>query len=113
MGHLLGEPRYLACAERALRLFFAQMAAWRLLDLIGALAEHLEPPTAVIVRGAAAQARWMRALAAHYAPRRLDLLLEPGVERLPAALDKPLRPGVNAWVCRGVSCLAPIDELPG
>jgi uncharacterized protein YyaL (SSP411 family) len=115
MGHLLGEPRYLACSERALRLFFAQMAAQPggFSTLIGALAEHLEPPTAVIVRGAAAQARgWMRALAAHYAPRRLDLLLEPGVERLPAALDKPLRPGVNAWVCQGVSCLAPIDELP-
>jgi uncharacterized protein YyaL (SSP411 family) len=41
----------------------------------------------------------------------MHLLIAPGVEALPPALDKPLRPGVNAWVCRGVSCLPPIDDL--
>jgi hypothetical protein len=30
---------------------------------------------------------------------------------LPPALDKPVRPGVNGWVCRGVECLAPIGGL--
>jgi hypothetical protein len=36
-----------------------------------------------------------------------------GLAGLPPALDKPVRPGVNAWVCRGVNCLAPIAELAG
>jgi hypothetical protein len=30
---------------------------------------------------------------------------------IPEALDKPLGSAVNAWVCRGVECLAPIDHL--
>jgi hypothetical protein len=39
------------------------------------------------------------------------LALRAGESDLPLALDKPLRPGVNAWVCRGVNCLAPIGAL--
>jgi uncharacterized protein len=80
---------------------------------VEALDEHLEPPTIVILRGPLPEANsWMRALTRNYAPRRLDLLLEAGQAGLPAALDKPLRAGVNAWVCRGVNCLPPIDALP-
>jgi len=31
---------------------------------------------------------------------------------LPPALDKPQRPEpVNGWLCRGVTCLAPISDL--
>jgi len=31
---------------------------------------------------------------------------------VPAVLDKPASTGeVNAWLCRGVSCLAPIGDL--
>jgi hypothetical protein len=52
----------------------------------------------------------MRSLARRYQPRRLDLLLEAGQD-LPASLDKPLGPGVNAWLCQGVNCLPPIDAL--
>jgi hypothetical protein len=25
-------------------------------------------------------------------------------------MDKPVHPGVNAWVCRGVECLPPIQD---
>jgi uncharacterized protein YyaL (SSP411 family) len=114
LGHLLGEARYLASAERALRLFFPQMQAHAggFATLTRALREHLEPPATVVVRGEGPAAHaWMRALASAYAPDQMHLLIAPGVEALPPALDKPLRPGVNAWVCRGVSCLPPIDDL--
>jgi hypothetical protein len=31
---------------------------------------------------------------------------------LPALLDKPRRAGpVNAWLCRGVTCLEPMSDL--
>jgi hypothetical protein len=53
----------------------------------------------------------MQELARRYGPRRLDLLLEDGLDGVAPALDKPMRPGVNAWVCQGVNCLPPIDAL--
>ena len=35
-----------------------------------------------------------------------------GESALPPTLDKPHRPEpVNAWLCRGVTCLAPISDL--
>jgi uncharacterized protein YyaL (SSP411 family) len=114
LGHLIGEPRYLQAAERALQLFFPQLDAQpgAFSSLCAALDEHLDPPTTVVVRGESSQAsEWMRALGADYAPRRLDLVIPPGVRGLPAALDKPVRAAVNAWVCRGVNCLPPIAEL--
>ena len=54
---------------------------------------------------------WRDALTQRYAPTTLVLLIDADEKGLPAALDKPLRSGVNAWVCRGVNCLAPISEL--
>jgi len=36
-----------------------------------------------------------------------------GLQGLPQELDKPKRAQpVNGWLCRGVSCLEPIAELP-
>ena len=115
LAHLVGEPRYLAAAEHTLRLFFAQMRehASAFATLCLALAEQLVPPTTVIVRGEASElARWREqaGLQRRYRPSTLVLALPDGISGLPAALDKPARPGVNAWVCRGVECLPPIQE---
>jgi uncharacterized protein len=113
LAHLLGEPRYLDAAERTLRLFFPQMQrhASAFATLCLALAEHLTPPTTVILRGSAAEtASWQARLAGRYAPSTLVLALADGIAGLPPAMDKPVRPGVNAWVCRGVECLPPIDQ---
>ena len=42
----------------------------------------------------------------------LALAIPDGMLGLPAPLDKPRRPGaVNAWLCRGVTCLEPIGDL--
>jgi len=46
-------------------------------------------------------------------PVRIVLAAEPGVPGLPPALDKPWTGGVNAWVCRGVTCVAPVSEVSG
>jgi uncharacterized protein YyaL (SSP411 family) len=115
LGHLIGEPRYLNAAQRALCLHFPQMQrqASGFASLCMALAEYLRPPTVVVVRGDLAEARpWQDRLAGRYAPHTLGLAIGPQARPLPAALDKPLRPGVNAWVCRGVDCLPPIAD-PG
>ena len=38
------------------------------------------------------------------------LALPSQLQGLPASLDKPAAEKVNAWVCRGVTCLAPIAD---
>jgi hypothetical protein len=115
LGHLIGEPRYLAAARRTLELFHAPLTGHPagFASLCTALVEHIEPPTTVILRGeASAIAPWAQRLARRYAPHRMVLSLGVQQAGLPDALAKPLLPGVNAWVCRGVDCLPPIAE-PG
>jgi uncharacterized protein YyaL (SSP411 family) len=112
-GHLVGEPRYLDAAERTLRLFFREMQqhASAFSTLCLALMEHAIAPTIVILRGPSrSMLAWQAALARQFAPSVLVLSLADGVRNLPDVLDKPARAGVNAWVCRGVECLPPIDD---
>jgi uncharacterized protein YyaL (SSP411 family) len=114
LGHLLGEERYLLAAARAMRLFHPQLVRHPsgFSTLCTALAEHCIPPTIAVLRGEArALIPWQRSLAARYAPAGMVVALGADEQDLPAALDKPVREGVNGWVCRGVNCLAPIGEL--
>ncbi len=114
-GHLLGEPRYLAAAERTLR------AAWLALEkypqshvsLVIALDELLHPPEVVIVRGEpAAIEPWSHALSREFAPRRLVLAIPADAPNLPAALaDKAARGPAVAYLCRGSTCTEPVAAL--
>ncbi len=116
LGHLLGETRYLDAAERTLKLFAGEMRErpGNHATLLRALAECLEPPAMGIVRGpGAALGAWRRPLDQRYAPASLVLSVPAGLAGLPATLDKPVAAGVNAWVCRGVTCLAPSDDVGG
>jgi len=113
LGHLFGEPRYLQAAERTLRLFFPQMQqhASAFSSLCLGLAEALAPPTIVLLRGPEpGTALWSARLTKRYAPFTLVLAVPDSADGLPAAMDKPRRSGVNAWVCHGVNCLPPIDQ---
>jgi hypothetical protein len=76
------------------------------------LEEHLVPPTTVVLRGPAdALPPWRAALEAGYRPRVVGLAIPAGVRDLPPTLAHPEPERVNAWICRGVKCLPPIDEL--
>ncbi len=112
LGYLLGEPRYLDAAERTLRLYWPQMvhSATGFSSLLLALEESLTPPDIVILRGPRERlAAWQHTLGA--SPRRLTLALPNATPGLPDALAKPESDHVNAWVCRGVSCLSPTDRI--
>jgi uncharacterized protein YyaL (SSP411 family) len=115
LAALTGEERYARAAARAVALFHAPMrdhpAGYAALAI--ALAEQLTPPKLVVLRGREPQlGRWQRGLARQYLPEGLVLALADGLQDLPAALDKPRRPEpVNGWLCRGVTCLAPISDL--
>ncbi len=113
LGHLLGEPRWCAAAERALKAFKPMMErqASAHSSLCMALDELLDPPAVVVLTGDAA-GEWQRKLAARYLPQALIVRVPPHAEGLPAMLDKPApQHGVNAWVCRGVECLPAISDF--
>ena len=115
LGHLIGEPRYLDAAERALKLFYAALERQpsAFVSLVTALDEHLVPPQLVILRGEnGALAEWQRALAARYLPSTLAIAIPSDRAGLPPAVDKAVpEGGVSAWVCRSVTCLPAIAEL--
>ncbi|MDO8933668.1 MAG: thioredoxin domain-containing protein [Rhodocyclaceae bacterium] len=113
LGHLLGDTRYLDAARRTLGLFAPQLAQQPAgcAALLEALAEALEPPTLVLLRGPAVAVRdWQRRLAREWSGLTLAL---PNGLTLPPALDKPESDDVNAWVCSGVTCLAPVNDFNG
>ena len=115
LGHITGESRYLEAAERTLRLFYPALAQHPngYTSLLMVLEEALEPPRVVVLRGPEGQMlEWRQVLDQAYLPATLILALAPGATDLPPLLAKPIVPeAVNAWVCQGVTCLAPVDKL--
>jgi uncharacterized protein len=113
--HLSGELRFQHAAERALRLYYAQMsrAPGGFGTLLTGLEEALQPTRLVIVRGKAHDLlSWRAALRGLYLPSSIVLFLADDLTGLPDTLAKPASAAVNAWVCEGVSCLPPIEALP-
>jgi uncharacterized protein len=114
LAAITGETRYARAAERALALFYPAMRDHPQghAMLVVALQEQLEPPATAILRGAEpALSSWIQAMGREYLPGTLVLALPEGLRDLPPALDKPASVAVNAWLCRGVTCLPPIDSV--
>ncbi len=114
LGHILGEPRYMQSAERALKAFDTSLARnpAACANLCQTLSEFLVPPTVVILRGQAKQlAIWREALQQHYLPHHLVFYLDEKMSELPPSLDRTLESDVNAWVCKGVTCSPSTNNL--
>ena len=117
LGHLLGEPRYLTAAERTVQAAAGALAEHPLAhgSLLAALAEQLEPPRLLVLRGtdAAAVDAWQRAALRPYAPDQLSFA--PPVEAaLPPALASKAPQGpVCAYPCQGSTCAPPVTERAG
>ncbi|MFL6567333.1 MAG: thioredoxin domain-containing protein [Burkholderiales bacterium] len=115
LAAITGEERYARAAERTLELFYPQMrdhpAGFAAMAI--ALDEALQPPRTLILRGRDdALPPWQAELAQEFLPDLTVLALPDGIPALGALLDKPVRPEpVNAWLCRGVTCLAPMSDL--
>ncbi|MEO6118359.1 MAG: thioredoxin domain-containing protein [Methylotenera sp.] len=113
-GHVLGESRYLQCAERSLQAFDAVIKRnpAGCASLSHALQEYLTPPTLVILRGEAANLQtWHNEIRLHYYPHHLFFYLDETVQTLPKTLQRNISADVNAWVCQGVICTQSIDDL--
>jgi uncharacterized protein len=115
LAAITGEERYARAAERTLELFYPQMRDYPagFAAMAIALDEALQPPRTLILRGRGdALPAWQAELAHEFLPDLTVLALPDGIPALGALLDKPVRPGpVNAWLCRGVTCLAPMSDL--
>jgi uncharacterized protein YyaL (SSP411 family) len=115
LAALTGEDRYARAAERTLELFYPAMrdqaAGYAQLGI--ALDELLLPPAILVLRGErGAVSHWARELASEFLPGMLVVPADDSHTGLPPPLDKPLRSeAVNGWLCRGVTCLAPISSL--
>jgi len=115
LGALTGEGRYLDAARRAVAAFYAAMqhypGGFGALSI--ALDEQLAPPTIIVLRGPTPQlGPWLRELAPEFRPQTVLVAIDSTEGGLPPGLDKPAPPGrVNAYVCRGVTCLEPVSEI--
>jgi uncharacterized protein len=115
LSGIAGEDRYARAAERTLELFYPLMREYPagFAAMAMALDELLEPHRTLILRGESETLlTWQAELAREFLPDVTVLAIPDGTQGLPALLDKPSRPEpVNAWLCRGVTCLAPMADL--
>jgi len=114
LGHLAAEPRYIAAAERTVKLFAPALAASPAgyASLLTALEDTLAPPATVLLRGDPATcAQWKRSL--ERTARTGVRVFNTGDADLPPELAKgPMASeGAVAWVCRGAHCLPPLRTL--
>jgi uncharacterized protein len=111
---LTGETKYAEAAERGLKLFFPalQQAAAYHSSLCTALAEFLQPPSVLVLRGTASDTiAWQNALRSRYLPGVMTIALTDDAADLPEVLAKPRGEKTTAWLCHGTQCLPPITDL--
>ncbi len=119
LAELTGRREYAEAAERCLKLFFPalQQAAGYHSSLCTALAEYLQPPSLLVLRGAGQDTgAWRDRLRERYLPRVMTIVLNGRVANLPEVLDKPRTEQTSgeqttAWLCRGTQCLPPITDV--
>jgi uncharacterized protein len=115
LGYLLGEVRYLDAAEGTLKGGWAGMMEHPQahMSLLNALEDSLSSMQIVIIRAESTEAhRWASALNAAFAPTRMIFAIPAEAEDLPPALaQKPAASEAVAYLCSGMTCSAPINDL--
>jgi uncharacterized protein YyaL (SSP411 family) len=110
---LSGEMRFERAAARTLALFWSDMKRHPagFASLLATLEEMLSPPRTVIVNGPSGDfGPWRDCLRHDYLPDSTVLFVGGDNAHLPPSLAKPAGDRVNAWVCEGVTCMAPIGD---
>ena len=114
LAHLANDLRYAESAKRVIASFFEQMEDHpaSFASLLLALEEQLIPPRIVILSGPDdALGTFQAVLAGTYLPSTISLAIANGTVSLPPALARPVTAEVNAYLCQGVTCLAPIRDI--
>ncbi len=113
LGYLLADLRYLDAAERALKAASEPMHEHpdAHMGMLNALEDFIGPAEILIVRGAEAD-HWSRELGALYAPARMIFAIPEEARDLPPALAAKAPTGRTvAYLCEGMTCSAPFDDL--
>jgi len=120
LASLTGDEASRAAAERALRLFGAQMEKqpFGTAYLVGVLDDYLRGPLEVVIAGerdAADTRALLRAAHAVWVPNKSVLVAAASAgddTRLPEVLrdKRPVRGAAAAYVCRGFTCSAPLTD---
>jgi len=105
------ETRFADAARDTVALFWPQLqripSAFG--TMLAALEEQLDPPDTLILRGARDRfGPWRELLDAAYLPATLVLFVPSEAANLPPPLAKPATEAVDAWLCEGAVCRAPI-----
>ncbi|MGB1108927.1 MAG: thioredoxin domain-containing protein [Gammaproteobacteria bacterium] len=116
LGHLLGEARYLAVAERAIKAAWPQMVSAPMQHgaMLIALEDYLNPPQQIVLRGDTDEMDdWLERTDRAYAPGRQAFAIPSEAALLPGVLAQrtPPESGVLAYVCTGTACDMPFKDL--
>jgi hypothetical protein len=66
----------------------------------------------IVLRGPTDALRsWQQTLSGRYLPDAMTLAIDSVSSGLPGVLNKPVAATVNAFLCRGVTCLPPVDSV--
>ena len=113
-GHLLGDDRYLSAAERTLKVLAGdiQRIPSAHCSLLNALEEYLVPTQTVVLRGREPELQqWARTCHETYAPHRIIMAIPDTASGLVGALARHnATDKVQAYVCDGFACRAPISD---
>jgi hypothetical protein len=113
LGHLLGDLRYTAAAERVLQAAMPTLQDYPHAcgSLLNVLDEWETPAQMMVLRGdAAAMQAWQ--ISATYAPNRLCIAIPAAENDLPGLLaERKPGAGVVAYLCQATTCLPPIESL--
>jgi hypothetical protein len=82
------------------------------MSLVNALEDFLSPMQILVIRGAPARAaQWARDLGSLYAPTRMVFAIPEDAELPPALETKRAQAETVAYLCRGMTCSAPLTNL--
>ncbi|MEM6819537.1 MAG: thioredoxin domain-containing protein [Pseudomonadota bacterium] len=115
LGHLLGRTDWIDKAEKTLRWATSALKEYPQAHVttLESLQRHLAPPEMIVLRGTGEQlTQWQRDVQSIYAPTRGVFAIPTDATDLDDALAAHTAPesGVTAYVCQGLSCLAPVNE---
>jgi uncharacterized protein YyaL (SSP411 family) len=115
LGFLLCETRYLAAAQGTLRAAWAAIEEYPQahMSFLNGLEDFLSTLQILIIRGDAATAqRWAEQLQGLYAPLRMMFAIPDDAPELPPSLAaKRPQPVAVAYLCTGMTCSAPMQDL--
>jgi uncharacterized protein YyaL (SSP411 family) len=111
LAFLSDEMRFTGAARGTIALFWPQLERMPSAfgTMLAALEEQLDPPDSLILRGARDRfAPWREMLDPAYLPTTTVLFVPSEAADLPPPLAKPATEAVDAWLCEGAVCHAPI-----